>query len=131
MISNNASSVTSQLIVGQAVLDELLGHQEFAERYALLLAGVSRQLDDLETVSKRPGNGIELVGRGDEHHLRQIEGHFEVVVGERVVLFRIEDLEQRRGRVAAEIVTELVDLVEDKHWVVGPAFLDALNDAAR
>src|SRR6185369_2492702 len=40
------------------------------------------------------------------------------MIAERVVLFRIEDLEQRRRRIAAEVGAELVDLVEDEHRVL-------------
>ena len=42
----------------------------------------------------------------------------EVVVGERVVLLGVEHLEQRRRGIAAEVVPELVDLVEHEHRVV-------------
>src|SRR6185437_14879069 len=66
-----------------------------------------------------------------EQDLREIERHLEVVVAERVVLLGIEDLQQRGGRVAPKVVTELVDLVEHEHGVVRARLLDALDDAAR
>src|SRR4029079_19614842 len=96
-----------------------------------LLARVARQLDDLETVAQRPRNRIELVRRRDEQHLRQVERHLEVVIGERVVLLGIEHLEERARRVAPKIVTELVDLVEHEHGIARPRLLDALDDEAR
>ena len=52
------------------------------------------------------------------------------MIAEGVVLFRIEDLEQRRGRVAAEVRAELVDLVEDEHRVAGFGAPQALDDLA-
>ena len=80
----------------------------------------------------RSGGGIgsSNVRRGDEHHLRQVERHLEVVVGERVVLLGVEHLEQRRRGIAAEVVAELVDLVEHEDRVVGAGLLHALDDAA-
>ena len=41
----------------------------------------------------------------------------EVVVAERVVLRRVEDLEQRRGRVSPPVGAQLVDLVQHDHRV--------------
>src|SRR5262249_45585786 len=55
----------------------------------------------------------------------------EVVIRERVVLLRIEDLEERRRRVAAEVVTDLVDLVHHEDRVDGARLLHALNDLPR
>ena len=76
-------------------------------------------------------NRIEHVRRRDEQHLRQIERHVEVVIAERVVLLRIEHLEQRRRRIAAEVGAELVDLVEDEHRVLRLGAAQPLDDLAR
>src|SRR5207249_3637242 len=62
---------------------------------------------------------------------REVERHLEIVIGERAVLLRIEDLEQRARRVAPKVVTELVDLVEHEDGVVRAGLLDALDDATR
>src|SRR5690606_25294846 len=68
---------------------------------------------------------------GDEHHARQIERHAEVVVAERVVLLRIEYLQQRRVGVAMETLAQLVDLVEHQHAIARAGLLDRLDDVAR
>src|SRR5437773_2284000 len=60
------------------------------------LRRVAWQLDHFHAVAQRPGNGVENVGRTDEHHARQIEGHGEVVIAEGRVLLGVEHLEQRR-----------------------------------
>ena len=62
----------------------------------LLVLGVAHQLQHFHAVAQGRGNRVQHVGRGDEHHLGQIEGHVEVMVGEGVVLFRVEHLEQGR-----------------------------------
>ena len=50
------------------------------------------------------------------------------MIGERVVLLGVEHLEQRRRRVAAEVVTDLVDLVHHEDGVDGRRLLHALDD---
>ena len=74
--------------------------------------GVAGQFDDFQPVAQRGMNRLEPVGRGDEQHARQIERQIEVMVGERVVLRRVEHFEQRRRRVAAKIRADLVQFVE-------------------
>src|SRR4029450_7678826 len=81
-----------------------------------------------ETISKRGLNRIEPVGGRDEQHLRQIEWQVEIMIGEGVVLLRIEYLEQRGGRVAPEIGPDLVDLVEQDNGISGFDAPQRLND---
>ena len=57
------------------------------------------------------------VRRGDEDHLGEVEFDVEVVVAERVVLGRVEHLEQGRGGVAAPVGADLVHLVQHDHRV--------------
>ena len=113
------------------MLLELLGHEVLLGDVHLLLEGVAGQLQDLHAVAERRGDGIEQVGGGDEHDLREIEGHVEVVVGEAEVLLRVEHLEERRAGIAAEVGPELVDLVEHHGGVVRGRLLHGLDDPAR
>ena len=75
--------------------------------------------------------GIEHIRRRDEHHVRQIERHAEIVVAERKVLLRVEDFEQCRRRIAAEVGADLVDFIHHEHRIVGSGLMNALNDASR
>ena len=86
----------AMFFVGQAVVLKLLGDEEPLADLDLLLLRVAGQLDDFHPVAQGRRNRIEQVARGDEEHLREVEGHLEVVVLEGVVLLRIEDLEQGR-----------------------------------
>ncbi len=76
-------------------------------------------------------DGVEHIRGGQEQHLGKIERNVEIVILKSVVLFGIEDFQQRGGRIATEIGAELVDLVEDEQWIVRAGVADALNDAAR
>ncbi len=87
----------------------------------------------MTSIRSRSGPGMvsEPVGGGDEHDLRQIEGHVQVVVAELAVLLRVEHFQQGRGRVAAEILAELVDLVEHEDRVARFRPGAGLQDAPR
>ena len=50
------------------------------------------------------------------------------MVDERVVLLRIEHLEQGRGRIPTEVRGHLVDLIQEEDRVDGPRLLHHLDD---
>ena len=81
--------------------------------------------------SSGPGDRVGEVRGGDEDDLGEVELHVEVVVAERVVLRRIEHLEQRRGGVAAPVGADLVDLVEHDHGVHRPGVAQRADEPAR
>ncbi len=95
------------------------------------MLGVALELDDLQAVEQRRLDRAQLVGRGDEQDLAQVEGQVEVVVAEGVVLGRVEHLKQRRGRVALEARGDLVQLVEDEDRVPCADPPQALDDPPR
>src|SRR5262245_31714086 len=96
----------------------------------LLVLGVARKSNDLHPVAQRWLNGFEHVGRGHEHHIRQVERRVQVIVAEREVLFGVEHFQQRGRRVAAKIGADLVDLVEHDQRVVRPGLLNRLDDSS-
>ena len=61
---------------------------------------------------------------------REVELDVEVVVAERVVLRRVEHLEQRGRRVAAPVGADLVDLVEHDHRVHRPGVAQRADEPA-
>ena len=115
---------------GEPVLLELLGQEVLARDRELLAARVARDLEDLHAVAQRRGDRVGDVGRRDEHHVREVVRDLEVVVGEGVVLLGVEHLEQRRARVAAEVVPDLVDLIHHEDGVDRVRLLHALDDLA-
>ena len=103
MISDTVSGVNSILMLPRPFSINLLGHQMAFDDLELLFFGVARQFQHFHPVAQRRRNRIEHVGRGQEQHLGEIEGNIEIMIDEGVVLLGVEYLEQRRGRVAAEI----------------------------
>ena len=73
---------------------------------------------------------VERIRRGDEHHVGEIVVDLEIVIVERVVLLRVEHLEQSRRRIAAEIGAHLVDLVQQEQRVRGLGLAHRLDDLA-
>ena len=120
-----------ELAVREPRLGELPREQEAAGDLELLLLGVAGELHDLHAVEERPRDVLDEVGGRDEQHLGEVERHAEVVVGEGVVLRRVEHLEQRRRRVALVRDAELVHLVEEEDGVRRAGLLHPLDDAAR
>ena len=81
--------------------------------------------------SSGPGIVSATLRGGDEHDPAQVELEVEVVVAERVVLRRVEHLEQGRARVAAPVGADLVDLVEHDHRVHRPGVAQRADQPAR
>src|SRR6185436_17700515 len=93
--------------------------------------GVARKIHDLHTVEERSGNVLDEIRGGNKQHFAQIERNAEVVIGEGVVLSRIEHLEQRARWIALERRSELIDLVEQEDWILRSRLLESLHDSAR
>ena len=55
--------------------------------------------------------------------------HLQVVVAERVVVGRVQDLHERRRGIAAPVAVELVELVEEHHRIVDAGLGEAVDDA--
>ncbi len=96
----------------------------------LLELGVAGQLQHFHAVAQRLRNRVQHVGGADEHHVRQVVLDVEVVILEGGVLFRVEHLEQRRRRVAAEVHRHLLDFVEQEDRVDRAGLLHHLDDLA-
>ena len=119
------------LLVRQPVRLQGLLQQEALGDLDLLQLGVAGQLQHLHPVAQRLGHRVEHVRRADEHDVRQVVLDVQIVVQERMVLLRVEHLEQRRRGVPAEVHRHLVDLVEQEDRVERSGLLHHLDDLAR
>ena len=97
LIDDGAHAVVGELDLAlrQPVLFDLFGNQMPLGDLQLFLFRVAGELDDFHAVAERRLDRIQHVRRRDEHDVRQIERHAEIVVAEREVLFRVEHFEQR------------------------------------
>ena len=59
---------------------ELPGQQVPFGNLQFLFQGIAGQPNDLHTVKQRRRDGINQVGRGDEHYLGQVIGQVEIMV---------------------------------------------------
>ena len=126
----SASSLNSSFAVLEAMRFHLLRDEVAPGDLDLLVLGVALEPDDLHAVEQRLRH-VERVRRGDEHHVGQVVIELEIMVLEPAVLLRVENLEQRRRRIAAEVLAELVDLIEQEQRVGRPGLLQVRDDLAR
>ena len=127
---SSSSSDIVDLVLEQAVALALPRPEVAARDRDLLVDRVAVEADDLHPVEQRAGDRLGDVRGGDEDDLGEVELDVEVVVAERVVLRRVEHLEQRRRRVAAPVGADLVDLVEHDHRVHRPGVAQRPHEAA-
>ncbi|EAQ29638.1 hypothetical protein NAP1_02660 [Erythrobacter sp. NAP1] len=127
----------AQALFGQlefAVLEtmrfHLLADQVALRNLDLLVFGIAFEADDLHPVEQGLRQ-VETVRGGHKHDVRQVEVELEIVVLEFVVLLRVEHLEQRRCRIAAEVLSELVDFIEQEQRVRCSSLLEVRHDLAR
>src|SRR5439155_15675166 len=114
----------------EAMRLDLLRDQVALGDLDLLALGIAREPDDLHAVHQRLRHA-QRVGRGDEHHIGQVVIDFEIMVLKARILLRIEHFQQGRGRIAAPIGADLIDLVEQEERVRRFRLLHALQDLAR
>src|SRR5580658_7002 len=122
--------VELDVFLRQASLQHLLLHQKLFGDFEFFLLGVTMQAKHFHAVLQGGGDGVHYVRCGHEENLRQVVFHVEVVVDEHEILLGIEDFEQGRRRVAAEIHRHLVDFVEHEDRVLGARLLHHLDDLA-
>ena len=119
-----------EILGAQSVRDALLGHQVIARDRQLFGLDVAGQADDLHAIAQRLGDAAEVVGGADEQHAREVDAHVEVMVEEVLVLFRVQHLKQRRGRIALVADRQLVDFIEQDHRIHRAAAAQRLHQLA-
>ena len=128
MISVSASSEKDDVLLAQASIFALLLDEILLGDLELFDFGVSVQAQHLHAVLQRAGDGVEHVCRCDEKHLREIVFDVEIMVLETCVLLGVENFEQRRGRVAAEIAGHLIHFIEHEDGIFCSSLLHRLDD---
>ncbi len=114
----------------EAMFLDLLGKQVALGDLDLFVLGIAFEPDDLHPVEQGLRQ-VQAVRRRHEHDVRQVEVEFQIVVLELAVLFGVEHFEQRRSGIAAEVLAQLVDLVEQEQRVDLARLLEVGDDFAR
>ena len=123
------------VVEGESVLLQpgvvALARNEVAPRdFQLLEFAVAGELQHLHAIQQRARDAFQRVGGGDEERFGEIERQIQVVVAELLVLRWVQNLHQRRGRIAPEVSPELVDFVQHQHGIAHPGAAHRLQDAA-
>mmetsp|Transcript_29204 Transcript_29204/g.56461 ORF Transcript_29204/g.56461 Transcript_29204/m.56461 type:complete len:553 (-) Transcript_29204:1689-3347(-) len=123
--------IICQLELGllQAVVLDLFGDKVLLGNLTLFILRIARQRNDLHPVEQRPGHVVAVRG-GQEHHVGEVIFDLQIVIDKGAVLFRVQHFQHRRRGVAPEILTHLVDLIEQDQRVRRLGFFQRLNDLA-
>ena len=90
--------------------------------------GVAAQFNDFHSVTEGTGNGFQTVCSTHEQYLRQVIGHFHIVVTEREILFPIQHFQQRRRRVAVIGYPQLVHFIQQHQRIDGAHLFHGVHD---
>ena len=110
----------------QAIRLTYLAHQMALGDFNLLIFRIAGDANDLHAVKQGLRHAKRIRG-GHEHHIRKIIIHFQIVIREGAVLFRVQHFKQRRGRVTAPIRAQLVNFIKQEKRVGGLGLLHALK----
>ena len=108
-----------QLGLFKAMLLELLGEQMVLGDHQLLFIRIRAEFNDLHPVQQRSRHRIQGVGRGDEHHIRQIKGNFDIMIPVGTVLLSVQNFQKCRTGVTTVVRTHFVDFVQENHRIGG------------
>ena len=97
----------------------------------LFFAGVARKLYDFHSVQQRSGDSVRGVCSRNEQHIAQIHRYLEVVIGERGVLFGVENFEHSGGRISLVVAAHFVYLIEQDNGIHAFSLFDRVYDTSR
>ena len=63
------------------------------EYFFLFLVSVASEFDLFHSVKQRTTNVPGVVGRTDEQHIREVNGHIKVVIDKRLILIGVKNLQ--------------------------------------
>ena len=95
------------------------------------LCQIAAYIDHLHTVLQGRLDGLDIVGSGDEHDIRQIIIYVEIIVMERRILLRIKRFQKCRRWIALDVLCEFVHFIEHNHRVGCTRTVDAIEDTSR
>jgi hypothetical protein len=78
---------------------------------------VAWNIDHFHAVTKRRGNPFDIVCGSYENHMAQVERQVQVTINKLVVLTWIQHFQKGAGRIAADVCSNLIDLVQHQDRV--------------
>ncbi len=115
----------------QTVFGKLLCKNMTPRNFLFFMIEISGKFNHFHPVLQRKRYGITDIRRCDEHDLGEIVIDIEIMIVERRVLLRIENLQKRRRRIAAEIHAHLVHFIHKNHGIHDAGALHRLDYFSR
>ena len=106
-----------QILRRDPVFLQLLRDQMARSNLIFFLMRIAAQGNDIHTIQQRSGNSAVIIGRCQEQNFAEIKGHINIMIIKCGILLRIENLQQRGGRIAAIAAPQLVHLVKQNQRV--------------
>ena len=97
----------------------------------LFLSNVATNLNQFHTVKQSRRDGSQVIGCSDEHHFGQIIIHIQIVVMERMVLFRIQHFQHCRTWITTMVTSQFVYFIQNNHRIRCFCLDKTLNDTSR
>ena len=109
----------------------LFGQKVFIHDIVFFVLGVTVKINNFQAVAQGGRNISQRVSRGNKHYLGNIKRHIQKVVGKFFVLFRVQQFQKCRRRVAAPVAAHFINFVQQKYRVHTLGLADTLNNAPR
>ena len=132
VVADLATDPDVRNVAGETCLLDCRRVKVLVQNVQLLDMRVARDLNDLHPVQDRRVQRAQIVRSAEEKHLRQVDSHVHVVICERMVLLRVQDLKQSgAGVTMSGPLSNLVDLIDEDDRVLDLGILQRLDDLAR
>src|SRR3989344_697336 len=113
------------------MLSKKFGDQKVFGDMQLFVFGITGELYYFQTVAQGRRYGIQPVSGSNKNHVGQIKRNFQIIIGERKILLRVESFKQSRGRVASKVLPNFINFIQHENWVFVSDRVNALYNSAR
>src|SRR5215469_7176655 len=100
------------------VVGKLSRNEVLARDGQFFLIGIAGELNNFHTVSQCRRDRIKQVSRANKENVGEIKGNIQIVITECMILFGIQHFEQRGGRIATKISSNLIYFIKDENRIV-------------
>ena len=126
----NGSFGELNLFLLQTIIVQFLRNQMATGYFYFFLCDISAYLNQFHSVEQGRRDGSQIIGGSNEHDFGQIIIHIQIVVMECIVLFRVQNFQHSRRRIATMIATQLVDFIQYNNRIGRFSLHQALDNSS-
>ena len=114
----------------KTMLLQLLRHKIVLGDFQFFLCKITAYIDHLHTVLEGRLDGLDIIGRRDEKHIRQIIIYIQIIIMECSILLRIKRFQKSRRRISLYILGKFIHLIEDDDRIGSTRTVDTVQDTS-